>query len=600
MNTDQKKTLKKLNYKTEWDLSQLYTSFDEIDRHVEKIERAYKKFEKKYRNSDTWLATQGGLLKALEEYESLLKLNPGRPVRYLSMARDINSFDEKIEAKLNQVSERMTHISNRLLFLPLAIGSLSASKKKEYARGKVLKPFHYFLEKIFEESKYQLTEKEERVISLLGMPAYALWVQGVNKEESQLTVPFKGKEIPLSEAIYKVHDLPTVQRRKLWKDSMEALSDITRFATHEINAVVTTKKIEDELRGFEKPYSATVLEYENDIESIENLVETVSKQFSISREFYTLKKELLGLDKMYYADRNAGIGTIRTTFSFDSQVEILREALGGVGEEYQMFFEAMLEEGRVDVKPKKGKKGGAYCACGSSSIPVYVFLNDVGTFSSFRTLAHEMGHALHGELTKQHTRTIYQSFPISMAEVASTFFENIAFDQVFETLSDKEKVIALHDKLNSSISTIFRQIALFNFEVELHGTVRKDGAMPQEAIIAKLNEHMSNYLGDDMILQESDGNFFASWSHIRYFFYAYAYAYGELISTALYKKYKEDPEYKEKIRTLFASGGSMTPKDLLRKAGIDLTPEFFKEGLKEINKEINTLKRLAKKAGMIK
>ncbi|MEX0934852.1 MAG: M3 family metallopeptidase [Candidatus Paceibacterota bacterium] len=598
MNTEEK--LPKIKYETEWDLTQLYSSLDEIEKHVKKIERAYKKFEKKYRDKDNWLTSQGRLLSALEEWEDLFKLNPHRPITYLMMRRALESGNEEVEALYNIVSEKMTHIVNRVLFFPLALGNLPPSKKKEYIKGQKLKPFQYYLQQIFQQSKYKLSEEEERVVNLFSLPAQQLWVHGVSKEVGQLTVEYKKKEIPLAEALKRTEDLPTVERRKLWKLCMDALESVSDFATHEINAVVTTKKIEDNLRGFKKPYSESVMDYENTEENVEGLVEAVTDQFKISRKYYRLKKELLGLKRMEYADRQANIGSISTTFSFDEQVQLFREALENVRPEYREFFDAMLKEGRIDVAPKKGKKGGAFCICSNPSSPVFALLNDVGTFDSFRTLSHEMGHALHGEMTKKHVRPTYQSFPTSTAEVASTYFENIAFDHVFGMLDEKEQVIALHDKLDSSMATIFRQIALFNFEKELHTTVREEGAVSKERLKKTLNEHMQSYLGDAVEMKDMNSNLFVTWPHIRFFFYVYTYAYGEITSAALYSKYKENPAYEEKVYEFLAAGGSMSPEDIFKRAGLDLSTQFFKDGLKLLNKEVNRLKRLAKKADMIK
>lgn len=593
-------SVKKL-YKKEWDLTQLYKNEKEIGVHIKQIERAYKAFEKKYRTNKDWLKNQTNLYNALQEYEKLINLQSGRPLRYLSMKRSLNTSDEELQAKLSKVSEQMTHISNRLLFFTLDIGALPKAKQKEYLKSSILKPYRYFLKNVFESSNYQLSEKEEQILNLVSQPAYSAWVDGVEKEQNKLIVIFEGKELPLSAALNLIQTLPKTKRRMLWNQCMEALTSISDFATHEINAIVTDKKIEDNLRGYKKPYSSTALSYQNTEKEVENLVNVVTDNFSIPHRFYELKKNILGLPKLEYADRNAHIGSIKTTFDFESQVTLLKEALQSFGNEYADLFENMFKEGRVDVMPKHGKGGGAFCVCGSTSVPVFMFLNDVETFDSYRTLSHETGHALHGELTKLHTRPFYQSFPTSTAEVASTFFENIAFDRVFEELSPKEQVVALHDKINSSVSTIFRQVALFNFENDLHTRVREEGALSKENILELMNKHMKSYLGNAIELSEKDAYFFVAWSHIRYYFYVYSYAYGELISSAMYEKYKEDPAYEGKIREFLSSGGSMSPKDIFKRVGIDTTdPAFFELGLKKIDKDIRTLKRLAKKVGMLK
>ena len=208
------------------------------------------------------------------------------------------------------------------------------------------------------------------------------------------------------------------------------------------------------------------------------------------------------------------------------------------------------------------------------------------------TFGHEMGHAINSELSKSQT-PLYEGYTISVAEVASTLFENFVFEEIFQTLSAKEKIIALHDRIQDDIQTIFRQIACFNFEVELHRTIRVKGSLSKEEIGALLNKHMSAYLGPRFKMTELDGYFFVSWSHIRRFFYVYSYAYGQLISKALYKKYQTDKNYIGEIKKFLSAGGSKSPEDIFRDIGIDTTkPDFFIAGLKSIEEDILKLQKL--------
>jgi oligoendopeptidase F len=252
-----------------------------------------------------------------------------------------------------------------------------------------------------------------------------------------------------------------------------------------------------------------------------------------------------------------------------------------------------LKNGQIDVFPKKGKTGGAYCSS-STGLPTLVLLNHISSMNSVMTVAHEMGHAIHSELSKTQPE-IYQGYSTAVAEVASTLFENFAFDEVFETLSDKEKIIALHDRINDDISTIFRQIACFNFELELHKEIRAKGFVPKEEMAKLMNKHISSYVGGVMKLKENDGYFFVNWGHIRRFFYVYSYAYGQIISKALYAEYKKDKNFISKIEEFLKSGGSKSPYEIFKSIGIDTSkPEFFEAGLKQIEEDIKMLEKLTK------
>ena len=375
---------------------------------------------------------------------------------------------------------------------------------------------------------------------------------------------------------------------------MEKLQSISNFAESELNAVVLNKKINDELRGFKHPYSATILGYENDEKSVLNLVQTVTGNFPIAQRFYRLKAKMMGLSTLSYADRAAQVGKVHKKISFEKACVMLGEVLESIDTEYKDIFERMIERGQIDVYPKKGKSGGAYCSHGIE-LPTMVLLNHTDDMRSFTTLAHEMGHAIHSEMSKSQS-PLYEGYSTAVAETASTFFEQLAFEELFKKLTDQEKITALHDKINDDVSTIFRQITFFNFELELHSLIREKGSLSHQEIASLLNKHTAAYMGSSVKLEDIDGYFFAEVSHFRRFFYVYSYAYGQLISKSLVRLYQKDLSYAGKIKEFLKAGGSKTPEQIFKDIGIDvMRPSFFEEGLKGIEEDIKKLERLVRK-----
>jgi len=140
---------------------------------------------------------------------------------------------------------------------------------------------------------------------------------------------------------------------------------------------------------------------------------------------------------------------------------------------------------------------------------------------------------------------------------------------------------------------VFRQIALFNFEAELHTTVKEKGYVQKEEMAEMINKHLQAYLGKIFTINQEDGYCFVGWPHIRNHFYVYSYAFGHLISKAMYAKLKADPSFNEKVKVFLSAGGSMSPEDIFKSIGIDVTkPDFFELGLKEIEKDIKRLEKL--------
>ncbi len=588
---------KETTIKTNWDLGLLYKSEKDlaIEVDLKKAEAAYAAFAKKYADREDYLKDEALLAAALLDYEKLHDVDIAKPYIYFKYRQDLNAKDGVAEAQVNLLSQRCSKVANTVIFFPLALGKIPKADQQRYLSSKHLAPYRYFLQCIFDQSAHLLSEPEEKVINLLGLPAYSLWVDGNEKLVSSQKLPWKNKQVAVTEAISMIANLPAKERQTLGGLVNAQLKSISAFAESELNAVVTTKKIEDELRRYAKPYSATVLGYQNELATVENLVAVVSTHFPLAHRFYKLKAKMLGLKTLSYSDRNAPVGKAKKKIEFKEAVEIVQTSFEKFGPEYKTTFQEFLQSGQIDVFPKAGKRGGAYCSS-YGNLPTFVMLNHLPDFNSVMTMAHEMGHAFHAKYSHENQRPLYRDHSICAAEVASTFFENFAFDEVFSKLSEKEKLVALHDKIAGSVNTIFRQIACFNFELELHETIRQKGSLSKEDMAKLMNKHMQSYLGPVFRLTDDDGYFFVYWSHLRRFFYVYSYAFGELVSSALYEMYKKNPAAKTQIYQFLCAGGSDSPENIFKQAGIDVTkPEFFEEGLKKIEEDIDRLEKLLKK-----
>ncbi len=587
--------MSKNSFKTEWDLSVLYKNENDprIEKDIKATEKAVLAFEKKYKDKD-FISTSKKLLSALKDYETLSKIiGDGKASRYFYFRKDLNSEDTVATAQLTKIDNRLTATFNKIAFFDIVLSKISPKDQNKLLKDESLKYFRYLLKRIFDGSKYVLSEKEEQVINLLSNTSFSMWVDGQEKLLSSQTIDFKGEKMPVQKAVSTIPELPKSERDELHAKVNETLKSISHFAEAEINAVYNYKKVMDERRGYAKPYSGTALSYQNSEKGVELLVNLVTKNFGISKRFYKLHAKLLKLKKLSVADRGVKIGEIKKKFDFATSVSIVGDIFSKVGPKYREIFDKILNNGQTDVYPKKGKSGGAYCASGYG-VPTFILLNHIDKLDSLETLAHEMGHAIHSELSKKQP-IFYQDYSMAVAEVASTFFEQVVISEIENYLSKDEKVILLHNKLMGDIATIFRQIACFNFELELHQKIRSEGQISKEEIAKLLNKNLSTYLGDAFEIKDDDGFFFVNWSHIRRFFYVYSYAYGQIVSRALFENWKKDKSYANKIEEFLSLGGSMSPEDIFKKVGIDTSkPEFFEAGLRSIERDIEKLEKLTK------
>jgi oligoendopeptidase F len=584
--------------KYQWNLKLLYSSEKDmrIEADLKSIEKKVDAFAKKYDTRDKgYLTKTPALKKALTAYEKLLAIGVPKPLLYFFYLTDIDSSNTAAAAKLNLISNRVTVAFNKLIFFDVSIGQIDPARQKSFLKDSSLKHFKFYLSCIFEDAKHRLSVPEEKILSLKSLPGRELWNQAHDRLLNAKTLEWKGKAIPISQAINMIRSMRLQSdRAKLTTAINASLKAVVPFSEAEINAIYTNKKIDDTLRGFAVPYAETVLGYRNDPKVVDNLVKTVTRAFPIAHRFNRIKARLLGQKKLRYYDNRLSINDGAAAYPFNKTVSMVKNTFGKVDMKYADILESFLKAGQIDVFPRTGKAGGGYCSS-SYDAPTFILLNHVDNADSMHTLAHEMGHAFHSELSRSQG-PLYCGYSTSLAETASTLFEGLAQEAEMEGLSPARQIVALANKINSEITMIFRSIACFNFESDLHAEIRSTGFVPKERIAALHNKNMQAYLGDTFELIPDDGYFFVAWHHIRRFFYVYSYAYGILVSKALLRRYKQDKSFWKKIEQFLSAGGKDSPENILKEIGIDVSkPSFWKEGLKEIEDDISKLEKLTKK-----
>ncbi len=587
--------------KTEWDFSKLYKGITDpkIEKDMKAIEQAYALFAKKY--SDKKFVNSASALKdALQDYNVLCEKASGTNLWYLQLMRRLDSSNTALQAIITRLHARYIQASQQLIFFKLALADIDTKRQKQYLQDKNLSGFKYFLKVIFDNSKFKLSESEEKIMEQKQQVAHTAWTDMLSKYKDAQYVQNGKKKISLSEAMTIKSDLPRKERRELHKNVMQAYKNMSFIAEAELNAVIRNKMINDDLRGYTTPYESTIRGYENDIKSIENLVDVVTKSNNISKRFFALKAKLINqIDKskdkkITMAELATGLSTAKNAhkkISFTEGVGIVRKAFAKAGEEFATHFDSYLAHGQIDAFPRAGKRTGAFC-WPQTGAPTYVFLNYGGKLDHISTIAHEMGHAFHSDYAKTQP-AIYEEYTISVAEVASTFFENILLDELIESATPEEKRDLMVMHVQDRVFTIHTQIAYFQFEKKLHKAVREKGFVSKEEIADMFAECRRSYLGDAVDVTHEDGYAYVYINHFRSFFYVYAYAYGQLIADALYAEYKKDKTFIEKIKVFFKAGGSMSPEDIFKSIGIDTAkPDFFKKGLKALEQDLAEVEKM--------
>ncbi len=585
-----------------WDLSPLYTSDDDprIEQDLLSSTQAYRAFADKWQK-ETALLDEKQLRIALEEWEGLASEHgfDGKPGYYFSLRSSQDVTSPKIRARLTLVANTAKVNADATRFFPLLISQATPGQQKSLLASQELVHFRPYLRRLFDESAHNLTEGEERVFSYLIDPAYDKWTEMIEgflgKEEADVT----NDEGQVVRCGYSDLDQYLTSANQLTRQSAvravdEILSSHAAAAENELNAILETKKASDYLRGYQQPEDERLLSDMIDSSVVGAMVAAVTNKFDISARFYRLKAHLLKLPTLTYGERNVTFGTLPNNYTFQSACEIVQRSLTELDSDFSAIFSGFIKNGQIDVFPRSGKRSGAFCAYNRIDLPTYILLNHTNNLRDLTTLAHEVGHGINDELIKKTQTALYASTPLSTAEVASTFMEDFALAEAAGELSGEARLSLLVSKLNDDIATIFRQVAAFNFEFELHREYRLRGYLSKEDIGELFQKHMSAYLGESIDFNDQARNWWIGWHHFRRPFYVYSYASGLLISKSLQEKTRRDPSFINLVKEFLSTGTSAEPAQIFAKLGINIGDnEFWQEGIGSVEKMLKEAEVLA-------
>lgn len=592
-----------------WDLGKLFQSDDDpkIEETLKTVERESCRFIRKWRPRRDYLSDPAILCKALGEYE-LWKRSFGYDgdagyYFWLRTEQDQNSPD--LKAKFNKIEDFGRKIENDMQFFYLRLAKIPRKTRDVFLQHRGLRAYRHFLERIWAESKHMRSEREEKIINLKMSTSYSNWIKMtfglLAKEERQVLLEGGGRGVrPFSE----IAGLMNSRDRKVRDSSARAFNDILArhidVAEAEMNSVLAHRKTEDEVRAFSRPDHSRHVADDIDSKVVDSLVETVSGRFDIPSRFYRLKARLMGLKKLKYHERNVVYGKINAKYTFEASCILVGKVLAALDQEFAGIFDGFVNNRQIDVYPKKGKAGGAFCAHHLISQPTYILLNHMGELSDVLTLAHETGHGINNELIKKRQNALNFGTPTSTAEVASTFLEDFVLREILKLADDESRLALMMKKLDDDVSTIFRQVACYKFESSLHERFRSRGYLSKEEIGKLFSEHMASYMGDFVEQTKGSENWWVYWSHIRYFFYVYSYASGLLISKSLQNFVRKDSAYVGKVKEFLSAGLSDSPANIFLGLGIDIRNiKFWEAGLEEVERLLEDTIGQAEKLGKL-
>ncbi len=322
-----------------------------------------------------------------------------------------------------------------------------------------------------------------------------------------------------------------------------------------------------------------------------SLIDAVRENLPKLHRYTSLRKKLLGVEELHFYDLYANmVGDVEMKFTFQEAKELVLKALAPLSENYLNGLRAGFEGRWIDVYENVGKRSGAYSS-GARPHP-FVLLNFQGTLNDVFTLAHEMGHAMHSEMSNVNQPVVYSDYVIFVAEVASTCNEALLMEYLLNNTTDKrEKAYLINYFLEQFRTTLYRQTMFAEFELKINELAQQGQGITADRcceIYRKLNE---DYFGKDIVVDDQIALEWARIPHFYYNYYVYQYATGYAAAIAISRRILKEGQPAVDDYFKFLSGGcSMPPIDLLKLAGVDLsTPAPIHQALELFDQLIDQL-----------
>jgi oligoendopeptidase F len=509
------------------------------------------------------------------------------------------SEDTQLQAALSfmaRIEQLYAEVQNRMLFFSLWWKGLD-----EENAGRLIADSGddaYYLESLRRFKPYTLSEPEEKVINIKdvnGSSALANLYQTItNRFTFTLEVDGEMKELMRAELSSYVRNPSADVRAAAYQELYRIYSDQATVLGQIYSHLVRDWASEQvTLRGFDSPISVRNLR--NDIPDpvVDTLLDVCRGNMPVFHRYFRFKARRLGLGQLRRYDVYAPIGAAEKVYPFPEAVDQVLDTLNRFSPELAAHAKRVLTDDHLDSEIRRGKRGGAFCYSVLPGMTPWVLTNYVGKANDVRTLAHELGHAIHALMAADHSVFTFRS-ALPMAEMASVFSEMLLTDRLLAEEGDpavRRDLLAL--ALDDAYATIARQAYFVLFEIDAHRRA-VEGATTDELCELYL-DNLRDQFGDSLDLSD---DFRWEWTSIPHIyetpFYCYAYSFGQLLVLALYRQYKEEgAAFVPRYLKILAYGGSASPAHVIGEAGFDMaSPDFWQGGFDVLSGMMDELESL--------
>jgi len=593
--TSQVPTRAEIPESDKWDLAHLFADVGKWQEDFAWVQKSYPRIKE-------WKGKIGTSAKNLAEcleFEKALDLKLERLYHFASLQLAEDSANTKYLARVGQIQNLLTKIGEAFAFVVPEIQAIDDQTFAKFTADPALADWRIKLHKIRRLKPHVLSEPEERILAL-GAAA----LSGYDDTFSQLTdvdmkfgvvVDGTGREKPLTQSSFSsflVKRDPDLRKRAFEQFYVE-FQDHQYTLASSLAYSVKADVFRARARNYSSALDAALFPDDVPVSVYEGLIKSVRANLVPLLRYFELRRRVLGLKELHHYDTYVPmVAEIETHISFDQAVEHVVTALRPLGKEYVDVLESGLRGRWCDRYETKGKRSGAFSS-GSYGAPPYILMNyKEDVFADVYTLAHEAGHSMHTWFSQKSQKYQDYDYPIFLAEVASTFNEELLTHHLLEQTRDpKMRAYIINRQIDDIRGTLFRQTMFAEFEKVIHEIEESGDAVTLDTFKSEYHKLLAGYFAENFVLDPQLDLECLRIPHFYGAFYVYKYATGISAAVALSEKVlRGDAGAVNAYLGFLKSGGSKFPLETLKAAGVDMTTSkpiestlrLFERRLKEL------------------
>jgi pepF/M3 family oligoendopeptidase len=578
-----------------WSLNELYTSFDS-----EEFKGDMEKFEQFIKDINGWVEENlGDTVNPAEKLEQYIEMLSSfyslysRLGSYCSLTASVEARNEKALQFADKIQKKVTELTKADVAFQKWLGNLE-NLEEVIQSSPILTNHKFFINEIAAKNQYLLSDQEEMLLAKMATTGSKAWskLQALLSSTLLVDIEVNGeqKQLPLPVVRNMAYDKNPEVRKTAFEAELKSYKKIEESTAACLNGIKGEAITVAKTRGYNSNLEQTLNNSRMKKETLDAMLTAMKESLPAFHKFYRKKAELLGhTNGIPFYDIFAPIGSAEMTFSYEDAQTYIVKNFRNFSDKLADFTQNAFDKNWLDVEPREGKRGGAFCSNLHSIKESRILSNYNGSFSNLTTLAHELGHAYHGYCLKDQT-ILNSRYTMPVAETASIFAETIIVNAALKEATKEEAFSILESSISDAGQVIVDIFSRYLFESELFAR-REDHSLSVNELKTIMMDAQKQAYGDGLDHNTLHPYMWVNKPHYYYAelnFYNFPYAFGLLFSKGIYSEYlKRGEAFVGEYDRLLEATGQNCVEDVAKMAGIDVTDvEFWRSSLRLIEADI--------------